>query len=91
MAEERRKKEEFREFQRKIKENIRDQFMQKGQSKEMEAEGDTQLMNGGGDEKDGEGGSGGQDGGLGQVEGKGDEEVASDKPQKGGNKGVAKK
>ena len=56
MAEEKRKKEEFREFQRKIKESIRDQMITKAQSKEgLLDESSEQLNNGGGDDKDGAG------------------------------------
>ena len=81
MAEEKQKKEEFREFQRKIKETIRDQMAQKKQSKELLDESSTQLNIGGGDDKDGEGAP------LAQVEEKkDDEDAASDKPTKGGNK-----
>ena len=56
MAEEKSKKEEFREFQRKIKESIRDQMITKAQSKEgLLDESSAQLNNGGGDDKDGAG------------------------------------
>ena len=79
MAEEKQKKEEFREFQRKIKETIRDQMAQNKQ--ELLDESSTQLNIGGGDDKDGEGAP------LAQVEEKKDDEDAvSDKPIKGGNK-----
>ena len=79
MAEEKQKKEEFREFQRKIKESIRDQMAQNKQ--ELLDESSTQLNIGGGDDKDGEGAP------LAQVEEKKDDEDAvSDKPIKGGNK-----
>ena len=79
MAEEKQKKEEFREFQRKIKESIRDQMAQNKQ--ELLDESSTQLNIGGGDDKDGEGAP------LAQVEEKkDDEDAASDKPTKGGNK-----
>ena len=79
MAEEKQKKEEFREFQRKIKESIRDQMAQNKQ--ELLDESSTQLNIGGGDDKDGEGAP------LAQVEEKKDDEDApSDKPTKGGKK-----
>lgn len=79
MAEEKQKKEEFREFQRKIKESIRDQMAQNKQ--ELLDESSTQLNIGGGDDKDGEGAP------LAQVEEKkDDEDAASDKPTKGGKK-----
>ena len=79
MAEEKQKKEEFREFQRKIKESIRDQMAQNKQ--ELLDESSTQLNIGGGDDKDGAGAP------LAQEEEKKDvQDAASDKPTKGGNK-----
>ena len=54
MAEEKRKKEEFREFQRKIKESIKDQMVKKQSKEGLLDESTTQLNNGGGDDKDGE-------------------------------------
>ena len=83
MAEEKRKKEEYKEFQRKVRESIRDEMSQKRSNQLLLDESTTQLKQGGGDEKDE------------SIEVKGKEEVeedaASDKPNKGGQSKVAKK
>ena len=50
MAEEKRKKDEYREFQRKVRESIKDE-MEKKRSNQLD-ESSAQLIGGGGDNKD---------------------------------------